>query len=435
MRPIEDNKVVQNYLDSVCKHVRAKQLHPEIREELSGHIAERMEILLLEGLPEQLAAEEAVSQMGAPDTIGQSLHQAHKPLMEWRLFIILGLLAIVGLLSAFNVQNSESLPRYFTHLFEKKAIFTGIGLMGLAGLYFFDYRKLKPYSEAIFFSVLCLMAVTFTTGSAINGSKAFLSIGSMGINTMVLSLLPLLIALAGMKPANQWGRIESMVQLVYRGILPVVLFSLGSSMVYGFIYLCGFLVLTWRTKKSLSQYLVFALFFMTFFTFMLVRSIDQIHHRLQAFFNPMDESSSSYYMIQMVGAIRSAGWSGHGFASQNGTLPHIYSESLFPYLIYCFGWGIGILVVVLAILFLARLWNMTASVKDEYAKSITIAFIIVFGFRLLWPILMSLGIVPIVGLELPFIGNGVVTTFDFAAIGFLLSIYRCKNILPSALCD
>lgn len=433
MRQFEDNKIVQNYLDRVCKYVRAKQLHPEIREELSSHIAERMEILLLEGIPEQLAAEEAVSQMGAPDTIGQSLHQAHKPRMEWRLFIILGLLAIVGLLGAFNVQNSESLPSYFTHLFEKKAIFTGIGLMGLAGLYFFDYRKLKPYSDAIFLSVLCLMALTLTTGSTINGSRAFLSIGSIGINTMVLSLLPLLIALAGMKPANQWGRIESMIQLAYRGILPVVLFSLGSSMVYGFIYLCGFLVLTWRTKKSLNQYLVFGLFFMTFFVFMLARSIDQLLHRLQAFFNPVDENS--YQMIQMVEAIRSAGWSGHGFASQNETLPHIYSESLFPYLIYCFGWGIGILVVLLVILFLARLWNMTASVKDEYAKSITVAFIIVFGFRLLWPILMSFGIVPIVGLELPFIGNGVVTVFDFAAIGLLLSIYRCKNILPSAIYD
>ncbi|MDQ0089537.1 cell division protein FtsW (lipid II flippase) [Paenibacillus anaericanus] len=433
MRQFEDNKVVQNYLDRVCRHVRAKQLHSEIREELSSHIAERMEILLLEGIPEQFAAEEVISQMGSPDSIGQSLHQAHKPQMEWRLFVILGLLAIIGLLAAFNVQNSESVPKHVTNLFEKKAMFTGIGLLGLACVYFIDYRKLKPYSEAIFLSVLCLMALTLTTGSTINGSRAFLSIGSMGINTMMLSLLPLLIALAGMKPANQWGRIESIIQLVYRGILPVVLYSMGDSMVFGLIYLCGFFVLTWRTKKSLRQYLVFGVSFMTFFIFMLTRSIDQILHRLQAFFNPVDESS--YQMIQMVRAIRSAGWSGHGFASLNETLPHIYSDSLFAYLIYCFGWGFGILVVLLVILFLSCLWNMTASVKDDYAKRITVVFIIVFGFRLLWPILMSFGIVPIVGLELPFIGNGVMTIFDFAAVGLLLSIYRCKNILPSAICD
>lgn len=49
MRPVEEYKVVQNFLSRVCKQVRARGMHPEIREELLGHIEERTELLMLEG--------------------------------------------------------------------------------------------------------------------------------------------------------------------------------------------------------------------------------------------------------------------------------------------------------------------------------------------------------------------------------------------------
>ena len=64
MRPVEQYKVVQEFLDRVCKQVRARAMHPEIREELLGHIEERTELLMLEGNAEEPAVQEAVKQMG-----------------------------------------------------------------------------------------------------------------------------------------------------------------------------------------------------------------------------------------------------------------------------------------------------------------------------------------------------------------------------------
>ncbi|WP_208916221.1 FtsW/RodA/SpoVE family cell cycle protein [Paenibacillus uliginis] len=75
---------------------------------------------------------------------------------------------------------------------------------------------------------------------------------------------------------------------------------------------------------------------------------------------------------------------------------------------------------------------MTVSLNDPYAKRVTIAFTAIFGFYMLWPILMAFGIVPITGIALPFIAYGGSTQiFYFAAIGMLLSMYRRKNMLPS----
>ena len=61
MRQMEENMV---FWDHVCKQVRTRQMHPEIREELLGHIEDRAELLMLEGHPEEFAVQEAVKQMG-----------------------------------------------------------------------------------------------------------------------------------------------------------------------------------------------------------------------------------------------------------------------------------------------------------------------------------------------------------------------------------
>ena len=88
------------------------------------------------------------------------------------------------------------------------------------------------------------------------------------------------------------------------------------------------------------------------------------------------------------------------------------------------------MVGVLILLFLARLWNISTVHKDSYAKHIAVLLIVVFGFRLLWLLLMGLGILPRVTLDPPFSYSGMNQILDMAAVG-LLSIYRRKNMIPS----
>ncbi|WP_213651302.1 FtsW/RodA/SpoVE family cell cycle protein [Paenibacillus sp. J23TS9] len=424
----EQHAMVTAFLDNVCKHVRAKELHAEIREELSSHIAERMEILLEQGMSEEAAAAGAVGQMGEPVMIGRNLHQAHKPRMEWTLFAIVGLLGFIGIFGAFTVQQSGLVPHFRDVLLEKKVVYTLIGLVFLMLFYIFDYRKLKKCSNGIFFGTLMVMVLTPAVASTINGSKAFLSLGAWSVNMMFVSMLLLLLALAGMKPAKEWRGAEHLVQLVCRGVLPVILFSQASSLFYGLIYLTGFFLITWRTKKHKGQFALLSLPLVSIFIFTLARQAGQLYHRLKAFLYPVGDDG--YQLIQTKAAIHAAGWFGQGFAAPNETLPFVYSDSLFPYLIYCFGWSFGMLVVVLNLLLMIRFWKMKDRLHDDYAKRLLIGLMTIFGIRLIWPVLMAFGVVPIIGEGLPFVGySGTAQVFDYAAVGLLLSIYRRKNMI------
>lgn len=139
-------------------------------------------------------------------------------------------------------------------------------------------------------------------------------------------------------------------------------------------------------------------------------------------------------MRVIADAVSSAGWFGQGFAAPNPGIPYVYSDSIYPYLIYCFGWMFGIVVGMVVLLFLARMWSISNVLHDSYGKNIVTGVIVVLGLRLLLPILMGLGVVPIVSLDLPFISYGGFNhMMDFAIVGLLLSIYRRKNMIPSGM--
>ena len=431
MRPVEEYKVVQDFLAQVCKQVRARAMHPEIREELLGHIEERTELLMLEGNAEEPAVQEAVKQMGDPGDIGKSLHLAHRPQLDWKLLVLLALLSLIGLFGALSVDYSGT--EKITDMFARKVVFFGIGLILLIGFYFLDYRKLKKYSGVLFFITLCLMAMTEFSGTNINGANLYLHVGPIVIPMLgTVSVFLLLFALAGMKPASRWGPWETVFHILYRGGLPIAFYSMGGSMVYMSIYLLGFLVLTWTTKRNIKQFAVLTLLSFIGVVYILFTKRIYLMGRLEGLADR--EGDGGYFMRVIADAVSSAGWFGQGFAAPNPGSPYVYSDSIYPYLIYCFGWMFGIVVGMVVLLFLARMWSIAHVLHDSYGKNIVTGVIVVLGLRLLMPILMGLGVVPIVSLDFPFISyGGVNNMLDFAIVGLLLSIYRRKNMIPSEL--
>lgn len=420
----EQSKTVQNFLDAVCLQVKAKELHSEIREELSGHLAERMEGLLAEGYAEKEAEAEAIRHMGSPEEIGGNLNRAHHPLLNWRMLILLALLVLVGLFAAAAVESSNEAVIY-EGLFFRKLVLTGLGLLVLTAVYFMDYRKLRKYSEFIFLGALGLVGVTLASGTILNGQIPVLSLGGLVLPTMEISLLLLLIAAAGQERRRGW--IRGLASFLYRVGLPLILLGLSGSMMLMLMYLAGYLLLTWHADRSVKRLLYTGLSGAVVTVFMLAR-LDAFWIRFQVM---LDASASGHYGAQMAEAIRSASWIGYGFSSAGSTLPYIQSESVFPFLIYGFGWIAGVVILLLVMLFLAEILYMTFALKDSYAQRVTLVVAAFFALKMIWPVLMSFGLLPQAGIELPFVAyGGVGQVFYYAAIGFLLSMYRRKNMLP-----
>lgn len=154
-----------------------------------------------------------------------------------------------------------------------------------------------------------------------------------------------------------------------------------------------------------------------------------IWDRLSGMLSP---SSDGFYASgQMLDAIRSAGMWGHGFGSHTRDIPFAYSDMLFAYLIYSMGWVFGAGIVLLGLMLTFRLIKVGMQLKDAYASKLVIAVTAVLALRLVWSILMSLGLLPILGMELPIILWSSISIVEFAALGLVLSAYRRKDMLRS----
>ncbi len=106
---------------------------------------------------------------------------------------------------------------------------------------------------------------------------------------------------------------------------------------------------------------------------------------------------------------------------------------IFVYLIYSFGWVLGIIFLALIAFFAIRITRMIKRVNDSYGKRIITSFLAIFSLTFLGNILMSVGYLPIDlydSIPLPFINDsGVHLIYKFIAIGIIISVYRHKDMI------
>lgn len=101
MMPIRYQEDIKEFLKQVCSHIRAKEVHQEVKMELECHLQDIIEEKLGRGIDLNTAIKEAITQMGAPDLIGAQFHKVHRPRTDWKLlglvafFILFGLIAVL----------------------------------------------------------------------------------------------------------------------------------------------------------------------------------------------------------------------------------------------------------------------------------------------------------------------------------------------------
>ncbi|ASJ56682.1 hypothetical protein BP422_25955 [Brevibacillus formosus] len=133
-----------------------------------------------------------IAEMGDPVTVGQQLHQAHKPRMEWGILAIVGILLAVGLLVLYSLQVGQNEQDWL----ERQVNGILIGTIALVAILFSDYSKLKRYSRLLYVATLLLLLFTLSFGDPMNNIP-HLDIRVEELNVFYISPFLLIVAIAG----------------------------------------------------------------------------------------------------------------------------------------------------------------------------------------------------------------------------------------------
>ncbi len=348
---------------------------------------------------------------------------------DWISFIIMLLLSGLGLLFVFSATFRPDFPY---SLFFKKQLFGMItGLIIYFICCFLDYRTLERGGYFLYFAILGLLIMTILKGSLVMGGQRWISLGFMKFQPSELAKLffPSFITY------YFFTEDRDLTNLKFQHFVPA-LSVLGLSFILirkqpdlgtALVILFSGTILLWLLGLNKKFFLSIALILSCAAPLLWHCLKPYQRDRITVFLGSGDSRKERYQIEQSRIAIGSGGLAGKGFlnGTQNKFMFLPESRTDFIFAVICEECGfLGALIVILlySILFI-RLFYVIATIKNFFAQLLATGLIIHIVLSTLINMCMVVGLVPIVGLPLPFISYGITNLWvSFASLGWFNSI-------------
>jgi len=352
------------------------------------------------------------------------------------LALVLTIIGIVGIYSA-GVNSTSSGDEYI-----KQIMWASISLVIMFIVWMLDYH-VSSVIGIIGFPICLILLVVVLFMPEINGASSWFNIGSIQIQPSEFMKIAYILMFAkyidyvhtkGKDAINKWYYLAIAVGIF---LVPVGLIMLqpdfGTALVFASI---TFFMLF---KSGLSYKYVLALILILIITvpllyFFVLSEYQQ--ERIQVFFNPEQEPlGAGYNAIQSKIAVGSGMLFGTGLTkgtqTQWGYLPVKSSDFIFSVISEEMGFVMSALIILIYIVMLYRILRISETSKDRLGSVITIGVFGMFFFHFLENIGMTIGLMPITGIPLPFVsygGSSMLTNFVALGLVFAVSSRRQKSL-------
>jgi len=151
--------------------------------------------------------------------------------------------------------------------------------------------------------------------------------------------------------------------------------------------------------------------------------------RLTSFLDPQNDAlSAGYNRLQAEIAIGSGGITGRGYLKGSQTnlnfVPAQRTDFIFTVIGEEFGFAGAMVLLGLFAILLWRAFRIALLAKDPFGTFVAVGVAAMFAIQLFINVGMTIGIMPITGIPLPFLSyGGSALIADFMGVGLLLSVY------------
>lgn len=354
--------------------------------------------------------------------------------LDWSLIGLSLVLACIGLATIFSATKGSDPEPYTGNVARQLlALLLGLGLM--AGFAFVDYRKLREWTALLYVGALVLLAAVLVLGQNVKGAQARFSLGPLQLQPSEPAKLALIIALSAFLATHrsQLG-LQRLARALAIAALPMALIllqpDLGTMLVFVVVTLTLLAVAGVRARHLIGLLLLGALATVAVLNSDLLAQYQR--DRLLVFIERSSDRDSSlaesYNVDQSETAISLGGLTGRGWGkgpqTQEGRVPEQQTDFIFTVVGEELGF-VGASVVLGLFLALAlRVLRVAQLAKDDFGAMLCCGVLAMIVFQLFENVGMSMRIMPVTGIPLPFLsygGSSLLTTF--AGIGIVLSVH------------
>lgn len=333
-------------------------------------------------------------------------------LFDWTIFFLFIFILIFSLIIHYSLSLGKE--KNINNLFVKHLIFTLIGFFLFFLFSFINFRILNFLAYFLYFLTILFLILVLILGKEIHGVKGWFSLEVVYFQPVELAKIVLIIVLA--KILSE--KVKKGIDLKNLFLSFIVLFSFvfliilqpdfGSAIILFFVWLL-LMILNLKKIKYLF-YISFILFLIFIFLWNFVFKEYQ-KARIITFFSPSsDPLGRGYQITQAKIAVGAGGFFGRGIGygsqAQLKFLPASQTDFVFAAFAEEFGFLGAILLCFLFLLIFLRMIKISKEVYDDFGFFLILGIAFNFFVQIIINLSMNLGLLPIVGIPLPFISYG-----------------------------
>ncbi|MGL4607734.1 MAG: rod shape-determining protein RodA [Eubacteriaceae bacterium] len=356
--------------------------------------------------------------------------------LDLGLIVSMTLLYLIGMVCIYVATNAEGVAKDGSQIYLiKQGVSFIIGCVMIVMMLKSDYNIFSRIWKWIYGISIFLLLIVFIPGIGTTnmGTTGWISFGFFEVQTSEIAKLGFILSFAKVLELryNRLDFAEDLLVPLAFGIPPVILVALqpdlGQAFILvviflGMLFIAGFNIKYFYGLLGSGLVLIPTAWFLAY---------DYQKQRLLTFFNPeLDPLGSGYQGIQSKITIGSGGFWGKGLGAEDSMvkldfLPAQWTDFIFSVIGETMGFIGTVGVVLLFVYFLLRLLKDGKAGREMYGTLIVFGIFFMFFFQIIQNIGMTIGLLPITGITLPFISYGGSSLIvNMAAVGIVLNIHR-----------
>jgi rod shape determining protein RodA len=402
--------------------------------------------------------------------------------LDWKLIFLYLLLVFIGWINIYSASKTDIHYELFDFSIEygKQLIWIGFSILLIIPILFLDIKFYMQFSSIIYLlSILSLIGL-FAFGKTVNGATSWYSIGSFTLQPTEFTKIAVSLGIAKLLGDKQFdmkylnNQAKAILLLVIPSILIILQPDPGSALVYfAFFFVfyreglpryyiimaifllltsvftikygyeiinilllllfIGFLIYTHKYKhiyfrkywmKYIAFYLSIVIFifgvYFTYHNLLPERHVNRINLALNIV---KDTKGKGYNIDQSVIAIGSGGFKGKGFLqgtqTKGGFVPEQHTDFIFSTVGEEWGFIGSTVVILLFIIFILRIIKVAEMQKSKFSRIYGYSIASIFFIHFFINIGMVIGLVPTIGIPLPFFSYGGSSLWAFTILLFI----------------
>ncbi|MBN2260341.1 MAG: rod shape-determining protein RodA [Clostridiales bacterium] len=355
--------------------------------------------------------------------------------IDFLLILLIILLFIIGIFVIASATNMQ--VEGLTRQVKIQIIGFALGFLLMLFVMYFDYNTYGDFYKIIYVISILLLLSVYIPGLGVyrNNARSWVDLGIIDFQTSEIAKIGFIISYAKYLE-SKYGKLNNLKDLIVPFLMaaPFIILllkqpDLGSALVFVIIAIAMLFYAGLNYKMILAGIIGLAVAMPLSLKFLEPYQLQ----RIEAFMNPNDPTlPGNYHVMQSKITIGSGELLGKGLFNgeyhRYDYLPVQETDFIFAVAGEELGFIGGSVIIGLYGILLMRMLYLASKAKDSFGSLMIIGVLAMFFFQILENIGMTMGIMPVTGITLPFLsygGSSIITSM--IAIGLVLNVHMRRK--------